>query len=147
VAAGLLTGLAGALFGRPAQRTLRITVFFGVAVAVVRDLQRGILDGRGVLAALALSAVICQVADAAVSRRAQFAADLFAADRGLAIELARALRALHGPSNPTYGWSRRLHRTHPTPENRISALLTVRVDSKRRISCRSGAATRRPAAA
>jgi hypothetical protein len=45
---------------------------------------------RGVLAALALSAVIVPLADAAVSGRAELGADRFAADYGLAGELAAA---------------------------------------------------------
>ena len=42
-----------------------------------------------------LPAVLCPLADAAISRRAEFAADRFAADIGLALELAAALHALN----------------------------------------------------
>ena len=55
-----------------------------------RALQQGYWMARGVLAALALSAVIVPLADAAVSRRAELGADRFAADHGLAGELAAA---------------------------------------------------------
>jgi STE24 endopeptidase len=79
--ARLLTGLAGALSGRPSQHALLITMFFGIAVAVVRALHQGQGMVGGVLGALALLAVICPLADALVCRRAEFAADRFAAAR------------------------------------------------------------------
>ena len=55
-----------------------------------RALQQGYWMARGVPAALALSAVIVPLADAAVSRPAELGADRFAADHGLAGELAAA---------------------------------------------------------
>jgi hypothetical protein len=78
-----------------------------------------------VVAAVALCAVVCPLADAWVCRRAEFAADRFAADRGLALELAAALRALHDGSDVTAGWSRRLSASHPSVDLRIKALATA----------------------
>jgi STE24 endopeptidase len=74
-----------------------------------------------------MAAVLCPVADAAISRRSEFAADRFAADHGLALELAAALRALDNGRSEAYGWSRRLLAHHPTPDQRINALLTTTV--------------------
>jgi Zn-dependent protease with chaperone function len=48
----------------------------------------------GVLPFVGLAAVLCPLADAPISRRAEMAADLCAADHGLASELAAALQAL-----------------------------------------------------
>jgi STE24 endopeptidase len=79
----------------------------------------------GVVAAVALFAVLCPLADALVCRRAESAADRFAADRGLALELAAALRALHDGSDGTAGCSGRLLTSHPPVDLRIKALLTV----------------------
>ncbi|WP_175484081.1 M48 family metalloprotease [Modestobacter sp. DSM 44400] len=124
MAARLLTGLAGVLSGRPSQRAVRTVVTAGIAVAGVRAMQQGHWMVGGVLGALALLAVICPLADAAVCRRAEFAADRFTADHGLGPELATALRTLNDGSNAAAGWSRRLLAPHPTPERRISALLT-----------------------
>jgi hypothetical protein len=59
---------------------------------VVQAVRQGHWLAGGVVAAVALSAVICPLVDAWVCRRAEFAADRFAADRGLAIELPDGLR-------------------------------------------------------
>ncbi len=79
----------------------------------------------GVLAFVGLAAVLCPLADAAVSRRSEFAADRFAADHGLACELAAALHALDDGRRGACGWSRRLLASHPTAEQRIRALLAA----------------------
>ena len=97
----------------------------GVVIAVVQAVHQGHGLAGGVVAAVALWSVVCPLVDAWVCRRAEFAADRFTADRGLAIELTAALGALHGPSSSTSGWPRRLLATHPTTEERISALLAV----------------------
>jgi STE24 endopeptidase len=67
VTAGLLTGLAGSLSRRPSQRTMQMMLFLGITVALVRALHHGYWMVGGVLAALALSTVICPLADAAVA--------------------------------------------------------------------------------
>jgi Peptidase family M48 len=71
------------------------------------------------------SAVLCPVADAAISRRAELTADRFAADHGLALELAGALQALGDGHPAARGWSQRLLASHPTSDQRIRALLTA----------------------
>ncbi|WP_171058170.1 M48 family metalloprotease [Modestobacter altitudinis] len=121
--ARLLTGLAGVLSGRSTQRAVRTVVMCGITVAVVRAVQQGHWMVGGVLGALALFAVICPLADAAVCRRAEFVADRFVADHGLGPELATALRTLSDGSSTTLGWSRLA--SHPPSERRISAILTA----------------------
>src|SRR3954454_17249109 len=75
----------------------------------------------GVLVVVGLTAVLVPLANAAISRRSEYAADRFAAHHGLAVELAAALRVLDDGKRSPSGWSR-LFSTHPTAEQRIRAL-------------------------
>ncbi|WP_164701978.1 hypothetical protein [Modestobacter sp. KNN46-3] len=112
--ARVLTGLAGLLSGHPSQRALRTVVISGITVAVVRVVQQGQWMVGGVLGALALFAVICPLADATVCRRAEFAADRFAADHGIGPNWpprsAHWAVARVPPSHGRGGW----HPTRPT---------------------------------
>ena len=98
----------------------------GLTLAVARALYQGLWVVGGVLALVGLAAVLCPLADAAISRRSEFAADRFAADHGLALDSAAAVHALNDGS-AACGWSRRLLASHPTPDRRISAILTTTV--------------------
>ncbi|MBM7808528.1 STE24 endopeptidase [Geodermatophilus bullaregiensis] len=124
LAASLLTGLASILANRPPRRGMAIVVAAGLAVAVTRALQQGQWLVGGVLAFVGLAAVLCPLADAAISRQSEFAADRFAVDHGLALELAAALRAMDDGRRGACGWSR-LMTPHPTFEQRIRALLAA----------------------
>lgn len=119
-AATVVAGLASLVAGRHPRRGLGIVVLAGLAVATVRVVQRGQWMAGGVLSVLGLMAVVVPLANAAISRRCEYAADRFAADHGFAIELAAALRVLSDGTAPR-GWSR-LWSTHPTVEQRIKAL-------------------------
>ena len=90
LAGSLLTGLASILAGRRPPRGLSIVVVAGLAVAGTRTFHQGQVLVGGALALVGLAAVLCPLADAAVSRRSEFVADRFAADHGLALELAAA---------------------------------------------------------
>jgi Zn-dependent protease with chaperone function len=79
---------------------------------------------RGVLLFVGLSAVLCPLASAGVSRQAEFAADRYAATRGLALELAAALHATDDAVVRPRD-ARRLGESHPTSEQRIRALLVA----------------------
>jgi len=125
VARSLLTDLASILAGRQSRRGGLIAVAVGLAVAVTRTLHQGQLMAGGVLALLGLTWVFCPLADAAMSRRAEFAADRFAADHGLALELAAALHVLDDGHPAARRWSQRLLASHPTSDQRIRALLTA----------------------
>ncbi|MCW2705702.1 MAG: rane protein of unknown function [Blastococcus sp.] len=87
----LLTGLASSLAGRQPRHGLGVVVVAGPAVAVTHALQRGQWMVGGVPTSVGLAAVLCPLADAVISRQSEFAADRFAADHGLALELAAAL--------------------------------------------------------
>ncbi len=125
LAARLLTGLGIALSGPQTRHGPVMVVVAGTTVAVTRALHQGQLLVRGVLLPVGLAAVICPLADAAVSRRAEFAADRFAADHGLALQLAAALSALDDGRCAASGWLWRLLASHPTSDRRIGALLAA----------------------
>jgi STE24 endopeptidase len=146
LAASLLTGIGFALSGRPARRGLIMVIAAGVAVAVTRALYQGQVLVGGVLAFVGLAAVLCPLVGAAVSRRSECAADRFAADHGLALELVAALHAMDDGRRGACGWSRRLLASHPTAEQRIRALLaaTGSSSSSARLRPRTGIATGGP---
>jgi STE24 endopeptidase len=145
LAVSLLTGLGSILAGRQPRRGVVIAVVVGLAVAVTRALFQGQWMVGGVLAFVGLEAVFCPLADAAISRRSEFAADRFAADHGLARELAAALHAMDGGWSVAAGWSRRLLASHPTSEQRIRVLLaaTGSAESSARLRPRTGIVTGR----
>ena len=124
--ASVLAGLASTLAGRHPRQGLSIVVLAGLAVAVFRALQQGQWMAGGVLVVVGLTAVLVPLANAAISRRSEYAADRFAADHGLASELTAALRVLNNGNRAPRGWWRLLS-THPTSEQRIKALQTATV--------------------
>jgi hypothetical protein len=84
----------------------------------------------GVLVVTGLSAVLCPLAGAAISRRAELAATRFAASDGLAQELATALQTIEDGRPPAVpGWSRRLLSSHPPAGQRITVLGTARAST------------------
>jgi STE24 endopeptidase len=121
----LLTRVGSTLTGCQSRRGLGIAGLAGVVAAVVQAVHQRHWVAGGVVAAVALCAVVCPLADAWVCRRAEFAADRFAADRGLALELAAALRTLDDGSMTPSGWPRRLVASHPPSGLRIRALLSA----------------------
>jgi STE24 endopeptidase len=127
LARSLLTGLASILAGRRTGGGVVVVVVAGLAVAATRAAQQGQWMVGGVLVFVGLAAVLCPLADAVISRRVEYAADRFAADCGLASELAAALRVLNDGDRAPCGWLRLLS-SHPTSEQRIRALQTATVD-------------------
>ncbi len=127
LAASVLTGLASILAGRHPRQGLSIVVVAGLAVGEFHVLQLGPWMAGGVLVIVGLAAVLSPLGNAAISRRSEYAADRFAADHGLAMELAAALRVLTDGHLAACGWSRLLS-SHPTSEQRIRALPTATVD-------------------
>ncbi|UQX87648.1 M48 family metalloprotease [Jatrophihabitans telluris] len=75
-----------------------------------------------VLSAVAVCAVVCPLADAAVSRRSEYAADRYAADVGVGPQLAGALQVLAGQQPRRVGLVARLLSRHPQVSRRIEAL-------------------------
>jgi STE24 endopeptidase len=121
----VLTGVAGTLAGRQPRPRFAVVVVAGVAVAVIHAVQRGQWAVGGVLAFVGLAAVLCPMVDAAISRQGEFAADRFAADHGLALDLASALQSMDDGQRAARGWSQRLLASHPTSAQRIRALLAA----------------------
>jgi STE24 endopeptidase len=105
-------------------------VVVGLAVALVHALQQHEWMIGGVLAWVGLAAGLCPLADAAISRQAEFAADRFAADHGLALDMAAALHAMDDGQPAGCGWSRRLLASHPTSAQRVRALLAAATASR-----------------
>ncbi|PZS34546.1 MAG: hypothetical protein DLM59_04560 [Pseudonocardiales bacterium] len=66
------------------MRLLALVMAAGVVVAVVRAIQQRHWAVAVVLSAVAVCTVACPLADAAVSRRSEYAADRFAASPRLA---------------------------------------------------------------
>jgi STE24 endopeptidase len=146
LAASLLTGLASVVAGRQPRRGVAVVVAAGLTVAVSRALLQGQWLVGGVLAFVGLAAGLCPLADAAISRQSEFAADRFAADHGLALGLAAALQAMDDGRRGACGWPRRLLASHPTAEQRIRALLaaTGSASSSAPLQPRAGIVTGRP---
>jgi STE24 endopeptidase len=130
----LLTNLSSTLAGRQHRRGALGAVVVGLAVAVIRTARHGQWMAGGVLVFVAVAAVFGPLANAAISRRSEYAADRFAADHGLALELAAALHALKGGGREAPRSLRRMWATHPSVDRRIAALLTAEERSRRRPS-------------
>lgn len=75
-----------------------------------------------VLSSVAVCAVLCPLADAAVSRRSEYAADRYAADVGAGPQLAGALQVLAARQRRHAGLAARLLSRHPKVGRRIEAL-------------------------
>ena len=122
VAARLVIGIGLATVGRRQPvGLLGVVAVAAVGVAVVESIQQGQVAAGAVLATVALCAVLCPVADAWASRRGEYAADRFTAERGAGTQLLAALRRLdRGARRP--GWTRRALSRHPSVERRADAL-------------------------
>ena len=75
-----------------------------------------------VLTGVTVVAFLCPVADAALSRRHEFAADRYANSAGVGPELASALQPFDGSHLSWSGLASRLLAQHPTTQRRIAAL-------------------------
>lgn len=126
LAVRLLIGLGLAVSGRQPRALSGVVMSTGVIVAVVQAVQHRRWLVAGVLAGVAVLAVICPLVDAAVRRRSELAADRFAAEHGLAIPLTTALRTLDGGRSISCGWARRIVAPHPVFDRRIEALTAAR---------------------
>ena len=93
---------------------------------MIHALRAGQWTVGGVLTLVGLAAVLCPVAPVAINRRSEFAADRFAADHGLARELAAALQVMDNGRRVVRGWASQLLVSHPPLEQRIDALLAAR---------------------
>ncbi len=122
IASRLMIGIPLAIFGRRQPKPLLALVF---VVAVVRSVQQLIERHQWapavLLATIAVVAVVCPLADAAISRSSEYAADRYAADRGAGPQLATALQAVERRPAMT-GWAARALATYPSTDRRVEAL-------------------------
>lgn len=119
-------------FARPQPpRGLAAVIATGVAVAIVQAVQARQWSVALVLTGVTVAAVLCPVADAALSRRSEFAADRYANNAGVGRELAAALQILGSGHVHRPGMASRLLTRHPTTLRRIAALSRTSSDSRR----------------
>ena len=101
----------------------------GVMTAIARGIAQHAWLGVTVLGGASILAVLVPLAEAAASRSAERAADQFTADRGLAVDLSRALgRFSDSDSGDGDGCVARAFRRHPALADRIDALLASASD-------------------
>ncbi len=132
IASRLVIGIPLAILGRRQPKPLLALV---LTVAVVRGVQQLIAQHQWapalLLATTAAGAVVCPLADAALSRGSEYAADRYAADRGAGSQLAVALRAVERRPERR-GWAGRALATHPGTDRRVEALSRQRQAAGRR---------------
>lgn len=122
-ASRLVIGIGLATVGRRQPlRLLAPVALAGTMIAIVQAVQQRHWAVAVVLSAVAACAVVCPLADAAVSRRSEYAADRYAADVGVAPHLAGALQVLVGKQRRRAGLVARLLSRHPDMGRRIEAL-------------------------
>ncbi len=127
VASRLLIGLGLATVGRrQPMRLLAAVTATVVVIAVVQAAQHHDWKVAIVLSVVASCAVVCPLADAALSRRSEYAADRFAAEQGAGAQLAAALLALDGRRQARRSWTVRALSGHPSTDRRVDALLHIR---------------------
>lgn len=123
LASRLVIGIGLATVGRRQPlRLLALVALAGLVVAVVQAVQQRHWAVAVVLSSVAVCARVCPLADAAVSRRSEYAADRYAADVGMGPQLAGALQVLAGGQPRRVGLVARLLSRHPEVSRRIEAL-------------------------
>ena len=105
---------------RQPVRAVAAVAAVAVIVAVVQAVQAQQWAVAWVLSGCAVATVICPLADAAVCRRSEHAADRYAASIGMAAPLAAALRSV-GPAERRALLPRLLDH-HPSSDTRIARL-------------------------
>jgi STE24 endopeptidase len=121
-ASRFLIGVGLILLERQRRRLLSGIVVAGVFVSIVQAGQRQQWMVALVLGAIALAAVVCPVADAAVGRRSEYAADCYAAGKGLCPQLVTALEVLDSRREHPALWTSRLLSPHPDVQRPVVAL-------------------------
>lgn len=123
LASHLVLRLGLALSGRQPRRLLVVVAIATVVVAVLQSLHRHQFLAAGAIAAVAICGVVCPLAEAALSRRDEIAADRFATQAGYGPELAGALLRLDdGDQHRRRSLLERALTCHPSIEQRLDAL-------------------------
>jgi len=107
--------------GRAGSRVPTAVLLVGLIVADVQAVQAGRWGDVCVLTALVLSAIVIPLLTAAVHRRAEWAADRFAARAGVGVDLAQALRFLDAGGHDANILAS-LFADHPPTHARVAAL-------------------------
>jgi Zn-dependent protease with chaperone function len=112
--------IAAPLAARQPRALLAVVVLTAFIIAISQAVQHGEWSSAAVLSALALCPVISPIADAAISRASEHAADRYAAQIGYNTALALALRTTHvgEASQPRHP----LLRDHPGIDRRLRRL-------------------------
>jgi STE24 endopeptidase len=132
VAARLVTGIGLATIGWRQPRQLLGVVVAAVLVAVVQAMRQGDVAAALAVSSVALCAIVCPLADAAVCRRSEDAADRYAAVCGVGPQLASALRSTHsGLSSREVNWTRRMLSRHPSVDRRLEVLDAIVIRPRR----------------
>jgi len=92
------------------------------AIALVRAVQHNQWAAVLMLTGLAGAMIVTPLADAAISRAAERAADRYARELGAGPDLARALLVISGPAGPRKGPVTRLLDRHPSVASRVEVL-------------------------
>lgn len=122
-ASRLFLALGLAFAGRQPRRLLALLAVAAVVVAVIQVVQHGQSTVAAVLICLAVAGVACPLADAALSRRDEYAADRYAAAAGYGPALAAALARLgDGSEHRRPGLLERLTTRHSSVAQRLDAL-------------------------
>ena len=125
---GVAFGAAGG--ARQPRALLALVVTAAVGVAIGQAVRQGQVAVATVLIALAVFGVLCPLADAALSRRDEFAADRYAAAAGYGLALASALRRFDdGSEHRRLGIVERALARHPSIEQRLDALFELEMAS------------------
>lgn len=122
-ASRLFLALGLAFAGRQPRRLLALLAAVVVVLAVVQAIQHGQPMVAALLVCLALAGVACPLADAALSRCDEYAADRYAARAGYGPALAAALARMDdGSEHRRRGLLERLTARLPSVAQRLDAL-------------------------
>jgi len=116
-------GLGLSTLGRPQPiRLLGLVMGAAVIRAVVQAIEQGQAAVAVLLTTLAVCAVLCPLADAAISRHSEDAADRFATQHGAGLQLAAALARLDRRRGRRHSWTQAALNRHPNTGRRIAAI-------------------------
>jgi Zn-dependent protease with chaperone function len=111
--------MAAPLARHQPRALLALVITAGVVVATYQAAARNDWSNVAVLSSLAVCAVVVPIADTAVSRVAEYAADTRAARSGYEVGLAAALRGAEPTEVTERPW---LLRHHPSTDRRLRRL-------------------------
>lgn len=136
-------GLSGVLTGgRRIGVATGLLFAVGGVIATVRAIQQQQWVAAAMLLGVACAVVVTPLVDGAVSRASEHAADRYAADAGLADDLAAALHVLQGHL-PTRSWAQRRLDRHPSLNSRSQRLTSdvARLQLSRDAACQAPSTT------